>query len=258
MKEAVNERKSGEEEMSQTTLRTKFVAGFSALLQLPGALAFTSVRAMNALNSELESVVHMWTRADRTSQLESTLAELAGYQQALLLRTVLSDTSGAEWSRTAAANAEARLGASFAELIPTLDSAQDRDLVAPCKRKPTTHVTLALRRMLAELNNLTGEVAQGAQQVALAASQMNTVSDSLTEGATQQSAPLVSIDATGSVESVKPLTGNPALAGTAVNTVKRRRFEPILSDGKPVRAVAVLSFSFQTLAETNARQEQYL
>jgi protein TonB len=55
----------------------------------------------------------------------------------------------------------------------------------------------------------------------------------------------VSIDTSGSVESVKPLTGNPALTGTAVTTVKHWRFEPILSDGKPVKAVAVLGFSFK-------------
>jgi len=55
----------------------------------------------------------------------------------------------------------------------------------------------------------------------------------------------ISIDGAGSVESVKVLTGNPALTGTAVNTLKRWRFEPILADGKPVRAVAILSFSFK-------------
>ena len=55
----------------------------------------------------------------------------------------------------------------------------------------------------------------------------------------------ISIDAAGSVDNVKVLAGNPALTGTAVNTLKRWRFEPILADGKPVRAVAILSFSFK-------------
>src|ERR1700733_6576125 len=55
----------------------------------------------------------------------------------------------------------------------------------------------------------------------------------------------VSIDLAGSVDNVKALTGNPALTGTVANTLKHWRFEPILSDGKPVRAVAVLSFSFK-------------
>jgi|SRR3954454_15360089 TonB family protein len=55
----------------------------------------------------------------------------------------------------------------------------------------------------------------------------------------------VSIDAAGSVDNVKVLTGNPALTGNAVNTLKHWRFEPIVADGKPVRAVAILSFSFK-------------
>jgi TonB family protein len=55
----------------------------------------------------------------------------------------------------------------------------------------------------------------------------------------------VSIDATGAVENVKPLTGNPALAGTVVSTLKHWHFEPILAEGKPTRAVAVMGFSFK-------------
>jgi len=67
--------------MAQFTLRTKFIAGSGALLFMTGALALTWVRAMNSLNAELGHVVHrMWTQADRTSQLEGTLAEFAGYQ----------------------------------------------------------------------------------------------------------------------------------------------------------------------------------
>lgn len=55
----------------------------------------------------------------------------------------------------------------------------------------------------------------------------------------------VSIDPSGSVDNVKALTGNPALTGTALSTLKHWHFEPILSGGKPVRAVAVLSFGFK-------------
>src|ERR1700722_20306807 len=100
-----------ETRMSQMKLRTKFLTGFTALLVLTGALAFTSKHAMNSLNTELDLVVHhMWMQADRTSQLEGTLAELAGYQQAILLRSVLSDSAGVEHSRAAAAEAEGRVG----------------------------------------------------------------------------------------------------------------------------------------------------
>ena len=122
--------------MSQMTLRAKFLSGFASLLVLTGALAFTSMHAMNSLNTELDLVVHrMWVQADRTSQLEGTLAELAGYQQAILLRSVLSDSAGAEHSRAAAAEAEGRVGTLFSELIPTLESPQDRELVADLQAK---------------------------------------------------------------------------------------------------------------------------
>jgi protein TonB len=55
----------------------------------------------------------------------------------------------------------------------------------------------------------------------------------------------VSITPTGAVEDVRILTGNATLTGPAVNAVKRWRFEPITSGGKPVHAVAILSFSFK-------------
>ena len=122
--------------MPQMTLRTKFIAAFVALLVLTSVLAFASVHAMNSLNSELDRVVHrMWTQADRTSQLAGTLAELAGYQQAILLRSVLSDTAGVEHSQGAAADAESRVTALFSEIRPTLDSAQDRQRVSDLQSK---------------------------------------------------------------------------------------------------------------------------
>lgn len=55
----------------------------------------------------------------------------------------------------------------------------------------------------------------------------------------------MSIDPTGAVDGVKVLSGNPALTGNAVSTLKHWRFEPILSGGKPVRAIAVMDFSFK-------------
>jgi protein TonB len=54
----------------------------------------------------------------------------------------------------------------------------------------------------------------------------------------------ISIDTSGAVDGVKVISGNSALTGGTVNTLKRWRFSPILSDGAPVRAVAVLSFLF--------------
>ena len=54
----------------------------------------------------------------------------------------------------------------------------------------------------------------------------------------------VSISPSGGVDDVKILTGNPALTGAAVNAVKRWRFDPFTSEGKPVPALAVVSFTF--------------
>ena len=257
--------------MSHMTLRTKFIAGFGSLLLLTGALAFTSIHAMNSLNTELDRVVHrMWGQADRTSQLDGTLEELAGYQQAMLLRSVLGDAAGVEHSRAAAGAAENRVGTLFSELIPALESAQDRELVANLQSKANAAratreevarmmanqqmnealkldgeklipayeeiqqqartflndqrskmaaaaekaqakagtnrliaffviactvlcailISISLRRMIAELNTMTAEVAGGAGQVAHAAVQMEVVSQSLAQGASEQSASL--------------------------------------------------------------------
>jgi methyl-accepting chemotaxis protein len=266
-----NQQQTREKQMSQFTLRTKFILSFGVLLVLTGALTITSVHAMNSLNAEIDRVVHhMWVQADRTSQLEGRLSELAGYQQAILLRSILSDSSGVERSRAGAAEAETRVASLFSELAPSLDSAKDREMVGSLqlkadaaralreevtrliavqqmdaalrivaekllpayediqqqsasllndqRREMTTAaeiaqskastnrvvalvviactvicallIALALRRMVAELNTVTGEVAKGAGQVAQAARQMKTVSDSLSQGATEQSASL--------------------------------------------------------------------
>ncbi len=49
----------------------------------------------------------------------------------------------------------------------------------------------------------------------------------------------------GSVESVKPLTGNPVLLGAAVTAAMHWKFTPFMNDGKAVKAVAPLSFTFK-------------
>jgi protein TonB len=48
----------------------------------------------------------------------------------------------------------------------------------------------------------------------------------------------------GKVEKVQVVTGNPLLTSAAVSAVKRWKFTPFTSDGKPTKAVAGLTFSF--------------
>jgi protein TonB len=52
------------------------------------------------------------------------------------------------------------------------------------------------------------------------------------------------IDTDGKVEKVEVVTGNPLLTSAAVNAVKRWKFSPFTSDGKPTRAVAGFTFNF--------------
>ncbi len=49
----------------------------------------------------------------------------------------------------------------------------------------------------------------------------------------------------GVVESAKPLTGNPVLAAAAVKALKEWKFTPFTNDGKAVKAIAPISFSFK-------------
>ena len=49
----------------------------------------------------------------------------------------------------------------------------------------------------------------------------------------------------GSVEDVKPLTGNAILMNAAVTAIRKWKFTPFLADGKPSRAVADISFHFK-------------
>ncbi len=62
------------------------------------------------------------------------------------------------------------------------------------------------------------------------------------EGAVQLEA---HISESGSVEEVKPLTGNAVLMNAAVAAVKRWKFTPFTADGKPIKAVADMSFRFK-------------
>lgn len=53
------------------------------------------------------------------------------------------------------------------------------------------------------------------------------------------------INESGSVEEVKPLTGNAVLANAAVNAMRRWKFTPVVTDGKARKAVVEMSFSFK-------------
>ena len=55
----------------------------------------------------------------------------------------------------------------------------------------------------------------------------------------------VHITEEGTVDSAKPLAGNPLLAKAAVEATKRWKFTPFTSDGKPVAATAPLTFNFK-------------
>jgi periplasmic protein TonB len=49
----------------------------------------------------------------------------------------------------------------------------------------------------------------------------------------------------GSVEDVRILSGNPVLTKAAAQALKKWKFTPATEDGKPVKAVAPLEFSFK-------------
>jgi len=55
----------------------------------------------------------------------------------------------------------------------------------------------------------------------------------------------VHISEEGSVESVKPVTGNAVLANAAVSATKHWKFTPFTANGKAVKATADLSFNFK-------------
>ena len=257
--------------MTGLTLRTKFIGGFAALLFMIAALTFTSLRAMNSLNSGLDQVVHRTTlRADHTNRLVESLVEISGRQQALLLHSVLSDTAGMDRNRQAVADTEQRIEGLFSELMPLIDSPADKrtaqDLHAKAsavrllseqvgqliaKQQMTdalklvsdrllpaydelerdartylsnerdrmtsdTHeiqssasatrilafsfvgltilcsllISLFVRQMNRALGGMGSQVSDGAHQVALAATQMGSISQSLAQGASEQAVSL--------------------------------------------------------------------
>ena len=53
------------------------------------------------------------------------------------------------------------------------------------------------------------------------------------------------VDTEGKVDKVEPVSGNPVLTAAAVGAVKRWKFSPFSSGGKPARAVATLTFDFK-------------
>jgi TonB family protein len=53
------------------------------------------------------------------------------------------------------------------------------------------------------------------------------------------------INESGSVDSVKPVTGNAVLANAAVAAMKNWKFTPFTAGGKAVKAVADLTFNFK-------------
>src|ERR1700733_13326573 len=136
--------------MHSLTIRTKFLGGFAALLCMVAALTFTSMRAVSSLNSALDRVTQrMSKRADRTSQLVETVVEISGRQQALLLRSILSDAAGVDQNRRAVADLERRIDSLFAELTPLIDSSGDRQLVQSLQAK-----AVAVRPLSEEVTQL--------------------------------------------------------------------------------------------------------
>ncbi|HXE05014.1 MAG TPA: energy transducer TonB [Bryobacteraceae bacterium] len=53
------------------------------------------------------------------------------------------------------------------------------------------------------------------------------------------------INENGAVDSVKPITGNAVLANAAVAATKNWKFAPFTSNGKAVKAVTELTFTFK-------------
>jgi protein TonB len=55
----------------------------------------------------------------------------------------------------------------------------------------------------------------------------------------------VYIDEDGRVEKTEGVAGNPMLTNAAANAVKKWKFTPVMSGGKPSKAVAGFSFDFK-------------
>jgi len=52
------------------------------------------------------------------------------------------------------------------------------------------------------------------------------------------------VDEAGKVEKVDAVSGNPILAGAAVNATKHWKFQPFEADGKPTKVVVRIAFDF--------------
>ncbi|MCL6545735.1 MAG: energy transducer TonB [Bryobacteraceae bacterium] len=53
------------------------------------------------------------------------------------------------------------------------------------------------------------------------------------------------IDTEGNVEKVQVVSGNPLLSSAAVTALKKWKFNPVMEEGKPVRATASVVFDFK-------------
>ncbi|MGQ9635247.1 MAG: energy transducer TonB [Bryobacteraceae bacterium] len=53
------------------------------------------------------------------------------------------------------------------------------------------------------------------------------------------------IDTEGNVEKVQVISGNPLLSSAAVAALKKWKFNPVVEDGKPIRAIASVAFDFK-------------
>ena len=49
----------------------------------------------------------------------------------------------------------------------------------------------------------------------------------------------------GTVEKTNIVSGNPILTRSVVEALKKWKFKPFLSDGRPIKAIAQLSFTFK-------------
>ena len=151
--------------MTELNFRTKFNVALGALIVLIGALTFTTIRAMSLLNGALDRVAYRTSKkADRSSQLVETVGDLAASQQALLLRSILNDTSGVEQSRRAVANAESKIENLFGEIVPLLDSTAEKDSVLQLKDKASAvkpisneFVQLVTKQQMNDALKLVGE-----------------------------------------------------------------------------------------------------
>jgi TonB family protein len=56
---------------------------------------------------------------------------------------------------------------------------------------------------------------------------------------------LVTVDEQGHVIEAEAISGSPMLQGAAVDAAKEARFEPLITNGRPVRTKSVISYNFR-------------